>query len=78
MAQEVKTCWVIRNNIHFLTACQEIVLSPFFFPPIISLLKLQFSIFVNGPRIPENRLNVPEGGVNWAMGKQRAATQFPR
>ena len=33
---------------------------------------------MNGSRVPENRLNVPEGGVNWAMGKQTAATQFPR
>lgn len=33
---------------------------------------------MNGPRVPENSLNVPEGGVNWAMGKQTAATRFPR
>lgn len=49
---------------------------PLLFPPIICPLKLQFSIFRNGSRVPENRLNVPEGGVN-GYGKADSSNSVP-
>ncbi|MXQ93842.1 hypothetical protein E5288_WYG021925 [Bos mutus] len=36
----------------------------------------KFSIFRNGSRVPENRLNVPEGGVN-GYGKADSSNSVP-